>query len=347
MSEAKTVTEEKTGRKTSRRGMLRLAAPAAAGAAALAATGVLRPGAAHAMPNNDGGAMIIGATNHSTNATLLVNDVGPGNDVLQILLNEANILPANGARGYISALTARADDGGQALHGGIGVLGINGQSEITPSVQLGKLLAGVYGLNYPTGATGIGYGVVAHNIGGGAPLWIVPEGMASATATGAMSPGAIWADAGGAIYNYRTGQGNVSGNARLYQLSSVNFLAKPLRMLDTRPGATDAANTPGAKVGAGATYHLQLGGVTYQSETIPAGITGVFGNVTVINESGVGDLAVYVDGIAPPATATLHYNPGTIVSNAYMVGLSAAGKVAITALSSATDVIFDLQGYII
>jgi hypothetical protein len=296
----------------------------------MVATGAMRPGAAHAMPKNDGGAYTIGATNHSTATTWLINDVGPGNDVVEILLNEANVLPSTGARGYISALTARADDGGTALHGGIGVLGVLGQSEIG---QLGKLLAGVYGLAFPTSGAA-GYGVVAHSIGGGAPLWIVPQGTSGATGTGFMFPGAMWADAGGAVYNYRTGQGNNSGNAALYQLSSVNLLGAPVRILDTRSGS---------KVGANSFISLQVSG----AHGIPTGATALICNATVTNTTGPGDLILWPDGVTRPNTSNLNYSGGQTVANFAIVGLSVAGKIDIFAHVSATDVIIDAAGYII
>jgi hypothetical protein len=325
MSEENTITG-----KSSRRSMLRLAVPAAAGAAALAATGALRPGAAHAAPRTDGFAYIMGVQNHSTNTTWLINDIGPGNDVVEILLNEANVLPSTGARGYMSALTARTDDGGSALHGGIGVLGVNGQSEVG---QLAKLLAGVYGLSFPTSGAA-GYGVVAHSIGGSAPLWIVPEGTAGATTTGFISPGAIWADAGGAVYNQRTGKGNIPSNAALYQLSSINLLGAPVRILDTRGGPPVPSN--GTKV-------LQVTGVA----GIPAGATGLICNATVTNTTGPGDLILWPDGATRPNTSNLNYSGGQTVANFAIVGLSAAGKIDIFAHVSGTDVIIDAAGYVI
>ncbi|HEV2237432.1 MAG TPA: hypothetical protein VGR57_12290 [Ktedonobacterales bacterium] len=327
------MSEENTIRgKSSRRSMLRLAVPAAAGVAALAAgaaTEAMRPGTARA---NDGFAYVQGVQNHSTNTTWLINDNGPGNDVVEILLNEANILPASGARGYISALTARADDGGTALHGGIGVLGVYGQSEIG---QLGKLLAGVYGLAFPTGAIQFGYGVVAHNIGAGAPLWIVPEGTSGATAAGAMNPGAMWADAGGAVYNQRTGLGNNTSNAALYQLSSVNLLGAPVRILDTRGGTHPIGN--------GAPLVLQVTG----AHGIPAGATALICNLTVTNTAGPGDLDLAPHGAPKPTSSNVNYSGGQTVANFAIVGLSTGGAIDIYAHVSSTDVIVDAAGYVI
>jgi hypothetical protein len=60
----------------------------------------------------------------------------------------------------------------------------------------------------------------------------------------------------------------------------------------------------------------------------------------------VGDLAVWPDVLPLLNTAVMHHLPGQIVSNGIAIGLGTNGKLAITALGSATDVIRDCQGII-
>jgi hypothetical protein len=71
--------------------------------------------------------------------------------------------------------------------------------------------------------------------------------------------------------------------------------------------------------------------------TISTSAKALVGNCTVVNSVGVGDLAVHPDLLPVPNTAVMHYLTGQIVSNAITIGLGTNGKLALTALGSATD----------
>ncbi|HEY7984458.1 MAG TPA: hypothetical protein VID73_09830 [Ktedonobacterales bacterium] len=80
---------------------------------------------------------------------------------------------------------------------------------------------------------------------------------------------------------------------------------------------------------------------------VPAGATGVFGNLTVTNTQGRGDLILWPHGAPQPTTSNLNYGPGQIVANSANVGLSAGGAMDLFVHVNGTDVLFDVAGYVL
>jgi hypothetical protein len=116
-------------------------------------------------------------------------------------------------------------------------------------------------------------------------------------------------------------------------------LATPTRFLDTRNG-TGAAATPLAGAG---TLALQVGG----TRGIPAGITAVAMNFTVVNASTQSFLITYPDGAARPGVSGLQYNPaGPLATMAIVPVNTTNGKIDIyNAGVKAINVIGDVLGY--
>jgi hypothetical protein len=112
-------------------------------------------------------------------------------------------------------------------------------------------------------------------------------------------------------------------------------------LLDTRAGnglsGKLSANTP-------ATFAVTgRGGV-------PAGATGVTGNVTVTGSSAGWAISLGPDPIASPTSSTINFVKGDIVANGLTVALSAAGTLSATYMSGAgntTDLVFDVTGYFV
>jgi hypothetical protein len=115
----------------------------------------------------------------------------------------------------------------------------------------------------------------------------------------------------------------------------------PARLLDTRSGnglsGAFTANTP-------RTFQVRgRGGV-------PEAAMAVTGNVTVTNPTA--SFAVYVGAVplASPATSTVNFGPGAIVSNGLTVGLGAGGTLSATYMAlpgNTTDLVFDVTGYFV
>lgn len=124
----------------------------------------------------------------------------------------------------------------------------------------------------------------------------------------------------------------------------------PVRILDTR----DPINIglPGPFVSA-VSQKLQVTG----TKRIPSGATGVLLNVTVVNPSAAGFLAVRPgDATGAPSTSSLNFDAGDIVPNSVQVGLPVsganAGKIDITydaygVTGPTTGLLIDVVGYML
>jgi hypothetical protein len=123
---------------------------------------------------------------------------------------------------------------------------------------------------------------------------------------------------------------------------AITYLFKPIRLLDSRSGSTDAFIVGGGPYGGGSIHTLDIAGVFYNGVTVPSTALGAIGNVTVVSaSSGSGFLALVPSGAGFSGTAVLSYNSAQIVSNSFNVGLT-NGKLDIIVEGNSTDVILDL-----
>jgi len=118
-------------------------------------------------------------------------------------------------------------------------------------------------------------------------------------------------------------------------------LPTPVRLLDTRPGASpNACSQPNAPI-AGGTSRTQP---ARSFCGLPANAQAITGNVTTVN-SGGGYLTLYPSGATQPTVASTNYGVNEIINNVFTVGLGAAdGAFNIFALNT-TDVVVDVTGY--
>jgi hypothetical protein len=115
---------------------------------------------------------------------------------------------------------------------------------------------------------------------------------------------------------------------------STYFPLAAVRLLDTR---TDHAT-------------LHAGGVAtvpvVSVDGIPAGITAVILNVTVVDGTTAGFLTVYPDGASRPATSNLNWVAGQAATpNLVTVPVGGDGKIDLFNAHGNVDVIADLEGY--
>jgi len=79
---------------------------------------------------------------------------------------------------------------------------------------------------------------------------------------------------------------------------------------------------------------------------IPAGATAVSLNVTVVDPTVVGNVALYPAGITPPATSTINYVTGiTRANNAATLLNNGQLEVMCRQVSGTVDVVVDVNGY--
>jgi hypothetical protein len=115
----------------------------------------------------------------------------------------------------------------------------------------------------------------------------------------------------------------------------------PTRLLDTR-----SANGLTGKLGANAPRTFTVAG----RGTLPVGVVGVTGILTVVNESA--GWAVYLgpSALASPATSTINFVKGDVKGNGLVVALSASGGLSATYIGTAgntTDLVLDVTGYFV
>lgn len=307
--------------------MLRLAVPAAAGVAALAATGaveVLHAPAAHAA---NGDSLVLGSiTNTATSLTgLSMTSTTGGSGVLE-LIDESD------AGQNTSAVFADS-------YNNAGLYGLSGGAFLDQDDSFDKSYTGVYGhVTNSSGNAGRGYGVKAHANRGAAPLLLISTSgsIANGAPTASAANGAMDVDSNGSLYSRRFGG--------WHPLATVNLLSHPIRIIDTRGGAP--ITNGNQALNGGATLIAQITGTVVGSLSVPAHATAIIANMTALPFAN-GDLTIWADGLARPSSSNLNYTVGANIANFVICALSSAGKVDIYAHNGKTHVILDITGYII
>ena len=183
--------------------------------------------------------------------------------------------------------------------------------------------------------------------GGRAPLMLGLGGAPGAPTTGMHSQGEIYLDSAATVF-VCTALGTPGTWVRVGTVASgavggaITYLSKPVRLLDTRAGAVDALNTPGAPYAGGSTHSLTIAGVSYNGVTVPASCVGAIGNVTVVGgSSGGGYVSLVPQGAGFSGTSNVNFVANQVDSNFYNVGL-VSGQVDIIVGVNVTDVILDV-----
>jgi len=118
-------------------------------------------------------------------------------------------------------------------------------------------------------------------------------------------------------------------------------LPAPVRLLDTRPGASpNACSQPNSPI-AGNTSRTQS---ARSFCGIPASARVITGNITTV-QSGGGYLTLFPSDASQPTVANTNFAPNEVINNVFTVGLGAGdGAFKIFALTT-TDVVVDVTGY--
>ena len=233
-------------------------------------------------------------------------------------------------------MDTRTNLGGSAPAGHRGVtLQVGG----TPAVPSG-VTAVVLNLTV-TGASAAGY-VTAYPHGGFMPNTSSINFSAGQTVANLS---VVQISAGGAIdlYNGSAATAQIIVDVAGYYLagtavSAGTFIpASPYRLADSRNGDL------GGRFTAHAARKLLVDG-SYALP--PNGVSAVVANVTVVNPSAAGYLAVYADGGAVPTSSNLNFTAGQTVANTVVAPVGADGKIVLLNGTGGTlQVIVDISGY--
>jgi hypothetical protein len=332
--ETQTLEEASTSKKSSRRSMLRLAVPAAAGVAALAAAGATEVMRAPTARAANGDPVTIGSlSNSGANFTVLSMTSATGGIGAFEGVDESNAGQQSFGVAGVSFANA-------------GVYGLSGRGLAVPGDDTdptNKSFTGVFGEVYHDHGSsdiGSGYGVVAYSNRGAAPLLLQSFTGGTATDPGGFSKsaanGSMNVDPNGVLYSRRFGG--------WYGIPCMQFLPAPVRILDARTGASSGLVNRGA-LGPNEVYPLQIGGLA----GIPTNCQGVFGNLTVLGPSGNGNISVYPDGASAGSTASMTFLTGNFLANHITSGVSSSThKIDIQNQSSGvTPMVFDAVGFLI
>jgi hypothetical protein len=234
------------GRRASRRALLRLSGAAAAAGVAAGAIELWKPAGARAV-----GARIDNTITFEQAAS------GAGNVAIQ----------GDGSSGAYG-LKGTSDSGDAVTGISFGGRGVYGSSTGD----------GVHGFSSgASGVAGISFGGVGGYFSGSrAALNLQPALALGAPSSGPHFRGDVYLDSATAVWLCVADgtPGNwvkVAAPQYGYAGGALNLLPVPIRLLDTRAGASVGNTRPGAPVAYQGTINVPAAGVTYQSQTIPSG----------------------------------------------------------------------------
>ncbi len=174
------------------------------------------------------------------------------------------------------------------------------------------------------------------------------DGVGSCSITPTVAPGSyalVATYAGNAQYTASTATTSFSVSGLVSGLLQFYPLAKPVRLLDTRVGATAFVH-PDAALTAGQTLALP-GQFSYQGVAIPPTAQAIVGNATVANGANAtpaGFATLFPSGVPLPLASNLNFVPGTVRPNAFTVALGSDTKFNLYS-SSGGDFVVDVSGY--
>jgi hypothetical protein len=188
--------------------------------------------------------------------------------------------------------------------------------------------------------------------GGRAPIVLAPSLTAGAPTSDEHLVGELYVDSAGIIWSC-TVRGTPGTWVRLTPTSPgtvhgvLTYLSAPIRIFDSRAGTTAPLPATKGALAAGSTTTIQVTGASVGGLAVPAGASGVFGNLTVTNAKGPGDLILWPHGAAQPNTSNINYVGSQTVANSFNVGLSSGGAMDLFVHVGSTDAIIDIAGYVV
>ncbi|MCU1398920.1 MAG: hypothetical protein JWN62_2029 [Acidimicrobiales bacterium] len=330
---------------SSRRGMLKLAGAAAAGAVAVAVGGNALPAAAAT-----NGPLLIGV---GTNAPTAATDLTTLNGNFAALNDSGASAESPGVNGTIFALNSSvaADT---LLRGG--VTGVGGAANGTSSGVLGTVLsvakgpAGVSGFS-DSSTVGLSAGVRAKSTTGPA-IQLVPV-AAGAPTTGTWSVGALQPDTTGRLF-YCTVSGTPGTWVELTDVTTpvvALHIIDPVRVFDSRlalPSQGKLSSGNNKVVSIKDARDTTTGGVLV-ADVVPVGAVAIVGNLTVTNTVGAGFLSVVPgDATKFSASSINWFGTDQNLANGITAKIAADRSVKVfCGGGNATDFIIDVTGYYI
>lgn len=337
---------------TPRRGLLKKGAIAAA---AVAAAGVATSSPAAAA---NGDTMLVGGNHTGSNDTRLTGSTfratGGGGDAA--IEGTGNV---EGLHGVYGRAVSSAESPSYAVYGrvsgssGAGVYGTVAGSSGGTGVH-GDGTYGVYGEGTNTGVYGIGgtssvSGVGVRGVSAQGPALLLSSvGRAMPPTAGTWASGSFVNSGGALWYCTKSGTGSDSEWREISAAAPVappamTVLATPTRVYDAREGFDPASGTKGPMSGDGTERVVD----TTSTGLVPASASAIFANLTFVNDSGNGFVAIFANGVAWPGSSNLNPSGNSTVANMVVTATDAAGMVKVrTGGSVSGHLILDVFAYL-
>lgn len=191
--------------------------------------------------------------------------------------------------------------------------------------------------------------------GGLANIYLKPS-AAAAFVTGTHQVGELYVNSNGDLF-YCVVAGTETTSiwrrvAGAGTAGSFTPLATPSRFIDTRP-APQGIGDVNHNFANGDSRQYKLSGagslVGRGNVTLPSGVAGVYGNITVVSGSA-GFMQVSPSGLTGNDPSTLNFNAGAATGNSFYSSLSATGQLTVQAAlyaptGNSAIVIIDITGY--
>jgi len=323
----------------SRRNMLKLAGAAAAGAA-VSVVGKTMPAAAA-----DGDPLTLGTGNNAASLTTLVG-------TMTVLANSATTNPGIAStRGSLVGWDT-ANDGNLRA----GVLGLSGPFLFTGTNQtahgvIGRMFAtagtgsGVVGIS-DANAVGVSAGVRARSANG--PAVQLEAVFTAAPTTGTWERGALVPDTAGNLW-YCTAPGTPGTWVNILSAAGTFVPLSPGRVYDSRLSGGPLANPANRTISVANRIDIASGAVA-QANFVPAGAKAITANLSVVNTTLAGFLAVNPGGDNVVKAAAINwFAAGQILNNGLTLTINPTTReVTVIAGGSAgaqTDFVIDVTGY--
>jgi hypothetical protein len=331
---------------SSRRGMLRFAAGAAAGAVGASVLAAPHKAAAGV----DGDVVLGGAGQITATLTSILSAAG-----FQVIGDSNGGQGPTGTNGTLVGTTTTTNTvdlqagvlGYTSVNGAASGYGVVGRMASSNAAARG---GGVYGLSdAPT--AGVSPGVRARSLAG--PTIMLDPVLANAPTTGTWAVGSLVADTTGRLW-YCTVAGAPGTWVNLVRaIAPLTFVPlTPYRAYDSR----EAQPNPGT-LAMGSTRTVVIkdqravaGGAVVTADRVPAGATAITANVTVVNTVGAGFLTANPGGNTVVSAATINWSEtGQILNNGVTLAIGAAARdltvIAGGSGGAQTDFVIDVTGY--
>jgi hypothetical protein len=176
----------------------------------------------------------------------------------------------------------------------------------------------------------------------GAHLLLDPSATAGAP-TGTHVVGQFWVDSHGVLFQC-VGAGNPGTWVRQSPLVTI----PPARVYDSRVGQLPTTG-PKSPITNGSTVNVDVTGTQASPpggpSGVPAGASGVLGNITVVLPSGGVALTVFGEGATQPSTSNINASVGGIVANNFTSKVGTSNGISVFGSGGPANFVIDIFGY--